>query len=83
MNTAKTEPGDDRSRPLKLRVELGRQWLACEDAARLEAGSVIELRSHVQDEVDVYAGGRLAVRGQLVDVQGQLGVKVTRKLETV
>lgn len=68
---------------LKLKVEIGRAWLSADDAAGLDAGSVIELRSHAQDEVDVYASGQLAARGQLVDVQGQLGVKVTRKMERV
>ncbi|MFB3890497.1 MAG: FliM/FliN family flagellar motor switch protein [Phycisphaerae bacterium] len=61
---------------VKLRIELGRQWLAADDVARLTPGSVIELRSASDGAVDVYAAGRPAARGRLVAIDGRLGVHV-------
>jgi type III secretion protein Q len=80
MQTQTTDQVTESLPQMKLRVDLGRQWLSGEEVARLACGSVIELNSLPGGEADVYAGSRLAARGSLVSVQGMLGVKVTRKL---
>ena len=69
---------DKTAETLPLRVELGRQWMTADDVARLTAGSVIELSSPHQGAVDVLAGGRPAASGELVVVEGRLGVRVRR-----
>jgi flagellar motor switch protein FliM len=74
---AQARRGEGGPEPVKLRIELGRQWLSADKVAGLSPGSVIELRSTARDEVDVYAGGRLAARGELVVIEGQLGVRLT------
>ena len=63
---------------VNLRVELGRQWLSAEDVAKLDAGSVIELRSTADSDVDIYVGGDLRACGELVTVDSRLGVRVVR-----
>lgn len=61
---------------VKLRVELGRQFLSAADLDGLSAGSVVELRSPADAMVDVYAGSKLLARGELVEVRERLGVRV-------
>ncbi len=75
---ASRHPLPSRERGLDLRVELGRQWVDAADVAHLAAGSVIELQSPSSSEVVVRADGRQVAGGQLVVVDGKLGVKVTR-----
>lgn len=78
----RTQTKDSATTPpqLKMRIELGRQWLTGEELARLVPGSVIELRSPSGGDADVFAGGQLAARGGLVAIEGVLGVKVTRRM---
>jgi flagellar motor switch protein FliN len=61
---------------LTLRVELGQQWLPADEVHRLAAGSVVELGSTADSPVDVYAGSQLAARGELVVVEGRLGIRI-------
>lgn len=69
--------GDGPADGLKVRVELGRQWISSDEVARLVPGSVVQLRCEQRSEVDVVAAGHLAARGELVEINGRLGVRVT------
>ena len=59
-----------------LRVELGRTHLSPEELRGLRKGSIIPLDKAAGDATDIYAGGRLAARGEVVVVDGKLGVRV-------
>jgi len=78
------EPGESMSKdmvledlPVELTVELGRVKLSARDVLELRPGAVLELDRPLGGPVELYAGGRLVARGELVDVEGQLGVRVT------
>lgn len=66
------------AQPVKLRIDLGRAWLAAEDVSRLCPGSVVELTCQSDSDVGVWAGGHLTAQGELVMVEGRLGVRVAR-----
>ena len=70
----------DDATGLKLRVEFGRAWVAATEVSRLEPGSVIEIGSPVGQDVEVYADGRLVASGQVVAINGKLGVRVRKAL---
>jgi flagellar motor switch/type III secretory pathway protein FliN len=59
-----------------MRVELGRQWLGAREVSTLGPGSVVELQADSDSQVDVYVGGHLAGSGDLVVVEGKLGVRM-------
>lgn len=63
-----------------LRVELGRTHLGPDDVRGLRKGSIIPLDKAAGDLADVYADGRLAARGEVVVVDGNLGVRVVEVL---
>jgi len=63
-----------------LRVELGRMWLAMDQAASLRPGSALALDAGAEDLVDVYVGGRLLAKGALLAVDGKIGVRVKQIL---
>lgn len=60
----------------KVRVELGRRWIAAKDVWRVEPGTVLDLGQGRHDRVDVYVDGKLVARGEAVVVDGKLGVRV-------
>lgn len=65
-----------RKAPLALRVELGRVEMSAEKLARLDAGQVLDLGIPLDALVSLYVGERCVGRGELVDVEGQIGVRV-------
>jgi type III secretion system YscQ/HrcQ family protein len=60
-----------------LVVELGRINLPLRRLADLKPGDVLELGRHAREPVELTSGGRLIARGELVQIDTELGVRVT------
>lgn len=63
---------------LTVRVELPARRISLEELTRLRAGQVLELDCRATDPVELVADGRRVATGELVDIEGRLGVRVTR-----
>jgi type III secretion system YscQ/HrcQ family protein len=63
--------------PVTLTVELGRVNLTLARLADLQPGDVIELGRHSREPVELTSGGRLVARGELVQIDTELGVRVS------
>jgi type III secretion system YscQ/HrcQ family protein len=74
-NLAEAEPllGDI---PIAVIVELGRVQLTADEVIRLRAGLIIELNRSPADPVDLVVAGKLLAKGELVEIDGALGVKI-------
>ncbi len=66
--------------PVTLVVELGRVNLALSRLADLKPGDVIELGRHSREPVELTSNGKLVARGELVQIDQELGVRVTNVL---
>lgn len=64
-----------------VRIELGRRWLPVETAMELGSGSILALSAGVDEAVEVYVDGTLAARGELLDVDGRLVVRIGQMAE--
>lgn len=64
--------------PITLAVELGRVTLTLADLARLEPGAAIPLDLRKDGAVVLRAGERAVARGELVEIDGALGVRVAQ-----
>lgn len=73
-STAPVGPGDV---PVTLVVELGRVNLTLRRLADLKPGDVVELGRHAREPVELTSNGRLVARGELVQIDTELGVRVT------
>jgi hypothetical protein len=73
--------GGNRARP-RVRILLGRTWIPAGDVPHLAIGGTMELESAVGDPVEVHVDGRLTARGELVIVNGKIGVRVVDVLAT-
>jgi len=92
------QPGSsphDAATKARLRIELGRAYIPADRVADMAAGSVIELDSTSDADVEVYSlrcrsdgssvsGGawEFFARGELLAVDGKLGVRVRKTGET-
>jgi type III secretion system YscQ/HrcQ family protein len=63
--------------PVTLTVELGRLNLSLRQVADLKPGDVLELGRRPSEPVELTSGGRLVARGELVQIDTELGVRVT------
>lgn len=62
---------------VELSVELGRSRMAMRKLLSLVPGSVIELDRPADGGVDVLVNGRVVARGEIVVVDGEVGVRVS------
>jgi flagellar motor switch protein FliN len=66
--------------PVTLVVELGRVNLALSRLADLKPGDVVELGRHSREPVELTSNGKLVARGELVQIDTELGVRITNIL---
>ena len=62
--------------PVVVRVELGQVSMPASDWAKLRPGDVIETGQRIAEPVVLRIAGRAVARGELVDVDGELGVRI-------
>ena len=66
--------------PIELCVELARFTLPLEQLLALRAGEVWSTGRAIGEVVYLSAGGRKVARGELVDVDGEVGVRILERL---
>lgn len=74
-NVADLEPVYDV--PVTVSAVLGRSKMEVADLLAMENGKVIELDRQVGEAVDIFVNGRLVAKGEVVLVEGKLGVTMT------
>lgn len=62
--------------PLQLTVEVGRLPVTAEEIVGLKAGHVFDLRRGAAEPVDLSVNGKIIAQGELVEVEGNLGVRI-------
>lgn len=63
--------------PVEVHTVLGKCSIQVNQLLRLGRGAVVELDKKVGEPVEIYANKRLVARGELVVVDGRLGVTMT------
>lgn len=66
---------------MRLSVVLGNSKRPIKEVLDLGKGSVVELDRFVGDDVDVYVNDRIVGKGQIVAIDDEYGVKITKILE--
>ena len=62
--------------PLPISVELGRCTMTIREILDLGAGSVVEVNRVAGEPVDILVNGRLVVRGEVVVIDENFGVRI-------
>ena len=62
-------------------VVLGRKNVTVKDLLELRMGQVVEIDKSPSDAVDIVAAGKVIGKGELVDVDGKLGVRILKLLK--
>ncbi len=64
--------------PVEVACEIGRVTLSGRELLELRPGAVIPVGRPLSGPVDLTVGGRVVARGELVDVEGELGVRINQ-----
>jgi type III secretion protein Q len=70
-----------RELPVEVVCELGRITMSGRELLELRPGAVIPAGRPLSGPVDLTVGGRVVARGELVDVEGEIGVRITQMIE--
>lgn len=70
-----------RELPVQLTCEIGRVTLSAREVLELRPGAVLPVGRPLAGPVDLTAGGRVLARGELVDVEGEIGVRITELVD--
>tara|TARA_B100000886_G_scaffold293226_1_gene219341 strand:- start:158 stop:433 length:276 start_codon:yes stop_codon:yes gene_type:complete len=62
--------------PVELVVELGRKKMLLRNIASLKADDIINLEQPVDASLNIVVGGKLLAKGELVMVNGSVGIRV-------
>lgn len=65
---------------VEVTVEIATQPVSLEALSSWGVGAVVEFPQRLGELVLVRAGGRVVARGELVDVEGQVGVRITERI---
>lgn len=71
-----THPADPDDLPVTLTFEVGRLHLPLRALRSLAAGSVLDLGCSLAEPVEIAAHGCRIGRGELVEIEGGLGVRI-------
>ncbi|MCD7060734.1 flagellar motor switch protein FliN [Pelagibacterium xiamenense] len=63
--------------PVRISVVLGRAKMPVANLLKMDVGTVVELDRQVGEAIDIYVNDRLVARGEIVLVEGRLGVTMT------
>jgi flagellar motor switch protein FliN/FliY len=69
--------------PLQVSAVLGRSTMRINQLVKLSRGSVIELDRKVGEPVDVFVNDRLIAKGEIVLVDGKIGITLTELVKKV
>ena len=64
--------------PLVVRLELGSVEMSAAEWAGLRPGDVVQCGRRIEEPVVLRAAGREIARGELVDIEGEIGVRITQ-----
>lgn len=67
-----------RELPVEVVCELGRVTMSGRELLELRPGAVIPVGRPLAGPVDLTVGGRVVARGELVDIEGEIGVRVVQ-----
>jgi flagellar motor switch/type III secretory pathway protein FliN len=62
--------------PVVVRLELGALEMSAAEWAALKPGDVVQCGRRIEEPVVLRAGGRELARGELVDIDGEIGVRI-------
>ena len=62
--------------PVQVVAVMAKKTISMKELLELQMGEVVELNRPASEHVDLVANGKLIARGELVEIDGKLGVRI-------
>ncbi|OGQ49460.1 MAG: hypothetical protein A3I09_04275 [Deltaproteobacteria bacterium RIFCSPLOWO2_02_FULL_47_10] len=66
--------------PVQVVAVLGKKTVSVKELIGFKMGQVIDLARPANEVVDLVAGGKLVAKGELVEIDGKLGVRIVKMI---
>jgi flagellar motor switch protein FliN len=63
--------------PFKVAVQLGNRSMSIREILQLKKSSIIQLQKSAGENVDVLVNGTLIAYGEVLDMEGNAGIRIT------
>lgn len=63
--------------PMKITFELGRKNMQVREVLRLKQESLVEIPKSAGENLDIYINGELIGYGEILDIEGTAGIRLT------
>jgi len=63
--------------PLDITVQLGERRMKIRDILQLQAGSIIDLPKSAGENVDILINGQAVAFGEVMELEGSTGIRIT------
>ncbi len=67
--------------PVNVVAVLGKKTVTVQELLELKKGQVVELNRYPNEAIDLVANGKLFAKGELVEIDGKLGVRIIKIFE--
>ncbi len=67
--------------PVQLVAVMGKKTMTVKEILSIKKGQVLELNRFPNEAIDIVVGGKLMAKGELVEVDGKLGVRIIKIFE--
>ena len=64
--------------PLVVEAEMGRSNKSVREVLKMGEGSVVDFDKEAGDQVDLKVNGHVIARGEVVEIEGNYGVRITK-----
>jgi len=68
--------------PISVRAQTGRSQISMKNILALKSGSIVEFQKVVGEPMDIYIGGRLMCRGEIVVVNERYGIRISEVIRS-
>jgi flagellar motor switch protein FliN len=62
---------------MKITVQLGKRSMTIREILQLKANSIVELSKSAGENVDITVNGKLIAYGEVLDMEGSAGIRLT------
>ena len=69
--------------PMTLVIQLGQRFMKVREILQLSKDSIVDLPKSAGENVDIYVSGKLVACGEVLEIEGKSGVRLTDVLPEV
>ncbi len=63
--------------PMNINLEVGRRFMKVREILLLKPESIVDVSKSAGENIDIYINGRLVAFGEILEVEGKAGIRLT------